>query len=767
MLLWGLSIILLAVFLLPFLSKKIEHNLEIFLFVMGLVAAGVARVFDGHLMMEALHEPIPITFAVITFGLLFKWSRTLFDRAIATTLKIIPRTVFIFLLVLLLGALSSLITAIIAALILVEVISLLNLDKAHEQDLVIIACFAIGLGAALTPLGEPLATIAIAKLKSWPDVNFWFLAKLLGWEIGIGILLLSILSMFFHGKEDAKTLTAELKDRVESYPQIFLRGGKVYIFVMALIFLGAGFKPVIDQTLVALPADLLYWINMISAVLDNATLTAAEISPAMTPDQIKKILMGLLIAGGMLIPGNIPNIIAAGKLKIGAREWARLGVPLGLILMALFFFLIGLIRPAYADDYNYQNFVVGERAAGMGGAYTALSESPEGTYYNPGGLVFSKNNRISLSTIFFRRTTGTLNNRVSIRLGADSLKEDLPISSFEIIPSGSSATRTFNFKRDEEKKVDPGKWNAWALSLYTPDSILRTGTKNATSGNIDSHLNFRLQDSLVLAGPSYSRRITENLGIGVSLFYSWRRYLNESFVVADNDVVMRNLFTHTDYQYGGLVGVLGVKWRAHPQWHLGASVMTPSLRLFGGGVDNSSLSTEGAVDRTNPNQDLRNPRKTLLNDLKVNLPQPIKITTGVAFLPHSRWTLSGDASLYLPNDFSAVHDPQGRAGDAIIKQQMIVNGNIGAEYRFRPQWPLRWGAFTNFSSSPPLGTRGASGSKIDYYGGSVSFAYDDAPFATHFGTQIAYGKGDHQVSGTAEKFSLLNITALFGSSFRF
>ena len=50
--------------------------------------------------------------------------------------------------------------------------------------------------------------------------------------------------------------------------------------------------------------------------------------------------MGLLIAGGMLIPGNIPNIIAASKLKISSKEWARLGMPLGLVLMVLYFLVL-------------------------------------------------------------------------------------------------------------------------------------------------------------------------------------------------------------------------------------------------------------------------------------------------------------------------------------------------------------------------------------------------------------------------------------------
>jgi len=58
--------------------------------------------------------------------------------------------------------------------------------------------------------------------------------------------------------------------------------------------------------------------------------------------QIKSALMGLLISGGMLIPGNIPNIVAAGRLGIRSKEWARIGVPMGLVLMIVYFALLFL-----------------------------------------------------------------------------------------------------------------------------------------------------------------------------------------------------------------------------------------------------------------------------------------------------------------------------------------------------------------------------------------------------------------------------------------
>ena len=129
----------------------------------------------------------------------------------------------------------------------------------------------------------------------------------------------------------------------ESYKEIIIRSAKIYLFVMGLTFLGHGFEPLIEKYILGLDPMLLYWINMISAVLDNATLAAAEISPAMDNEMIRAILLGLIISGGMLIPGNIPNIIAAGKLNITSKEWAAFGVPVGLIAMAVYFVVVFLI----------------------------------------------------------------------------------------------------------------------------------------------------------------------------------------------------------------------------------------------------------------------------------------------------------------------------------------------------------------------------------------------------------------------------------------
>jgi predicted cation transporter len=211
----------------------------------------------------------------------------------------------------------------------------LPLHRNAEVNLTIVACFAIGLGAALTPLGEPLSTIVVSKLSGAPyHANFYYLFNLLALYVFPAVIILAIGGIFLvHQVPDDTEETLAAEPHEENLSEVFVRSFKVYIFVMALIFLGAGFKPLIDVYLTKLSSQALFWVNMVSAVLDNATLAAAEIGPSLSESQIKSALLGLLISGGMLIPGNIPNIIVAHALHIKSTEWARLGVPLGLIMM--------------------------------------------------------------------------------------------------------------------------------------------------------------------------------------------------------------------------------------------------------------------------------------------------------------------------------------------------------------------------------------------------------------------------------------------------
>lgn len=332
----GLVIILLLVLFLPF-TKLVEKNLEVFLFIMGVASVLVSQVLEWPLIKEALVHPINITIAVLIAGLLFRWFKDPIEKGILGISRAIPYRLFIALFVIILGLISSIVTAIVAAIILASVVAILRLDRKSEIRLVILACFAIGLGAVLTPIGEPLSTIVVGKLNE----DFFYLLKLVGSSVVPFVVIFGVAAAFAIKVPGEQALSKSSGESdVESYSEIIIRSLKIYLFVMALTFLGAGFEPFIEKYLLGLSPLILYWINILSAILDNATLAAAEISPAMDESTIRAILMGLMISGGMLIPGNIPNIIAAGKLKITSLEYAKFAFPVGLVAMVGYFIIM-------------------------------------------------------------------------------------------------------------------------------------------------------------------------------------------------------------------------------------------------------------------------------------------------------------------------------------------------------------------------------------------------------------------------------------------
>jgi predicted cation transporter len=349
----GLVLIALMVLILPFKIKLIEHNLEVFFLVMGILAVTVAWQWSVTLVIDALKSPVMIRSlpigifqVVLIFGLLIYYFYKPFYRAVQKLVDRLSVRIFIFILIVVLGLISSIISVIVTSVILAEIVAALPLRNSDRIKLVVVACFSVGLGAVLTPLGEPMSTILVQKLVgapynagfTWPLLHFWY-------YILPGCLVLSLFGAIWIGRKSAAPESSGSSpvpspEYTETLRTVVMRAVKVFAFIAALTLLGEGLKPLIIWYLMKVPAIALFWINMISAVLDNATLTAIEVDVQMVMPQITSVVLGLLIAGGMLIPGNIPNIVAAGRLKISMRDWAIYGVPIGLVIMAIYFVIL-------------------------------------------------------------------------------------------------------------------------------------------------------------------------------------------------------------------------------------------------------------------------------------------------------------------------------------------------------------------------------------------------------------------------------------------
>jgi predicted cation transporter len=320
----GLTAIAVLALVLPFSSKRVEENLEPFFLVLGAAAVTVSRLWSSSLIVEALKAPIMIGAlpvgifqVVLVVGLLIHYFNRPFCKAILSLVRTLGPRLFVFALVAVFGLLSSV------------------------MSVIVVACFAAALGACLTPLGEPLSTILVAKLAGAPyHAGFFFPFRQFSLYLIPGVFAFALAAAIKLGPKISMKHEEHVVEYPESLPAVVLRAAKVFAFIAGLVLLGEGFRPLVVWYFTRISPPALYWLNMVSAVLDNATLTAIEVGPAMTLPQITGIVMGLSIAGGMLIPGNIPNIVAAGRMKIGMKAWARVGVPVGLAVLAVYFIAI-------------------------------------------------------------------------------------------------------------------------------------------------------------------------------------------------------------------------------------------------------------------------------------------------------------------------------------------------------------------------------------------------------------------------------------------
>jgi predicted cation transporter len=323
-------VVMLCLLIGPIAVHWIERNIEVYIVVIGIIATVLAGGADAAVIHQALTAPIMITVAVIAAAILFRETREALDRGFDRMRSRIPRPVLTAIAIFVLAMLSSVITAIVAALVLVEIVGLLHIHEVQRADVVVAGCFAIGLGAALTPVGEPLSTLAAHAL----NLRFLGLFEWLAPWVIPGVVASSMLAGYFALGE---YFEAPAGPHVrETLVDILIQGAKVFGFVAGLVLISEAYAPMARRFVPMLSDAALFWANTISAVLDNATLVALEVH-GMTLERARDVILALLISGGMLIPGNIPNVISAGALRIPSRQWARIAIPIGLVMLGIYF----------------------------------------------------------------------------------------------------------------------------------------------------------------------------------------------------------------------------------------------------------------------------------------------------------------------------------------------------------------------------------------------------------------------------------------------
>ena len=440
------------------------------------------------------------------------------------------------------------------------------------------------------------------------------------------------------------------------------------------------------------------------------------------------------------------------------------------IILILIFALPSVSK---GDIFHYANVLAGDRAMGLGGAFTAISDDASGVIYNPAGLAFALSNDISASAnAFYMKET--------------KYKKTLGNNDFRELSDGSVAP-FFGGMQKLDHFVDG---LSFGVGIQTVDSelknqndlfknvVFQSGKYNeGTEASPELEACYSQKEDQVISqlartvnarsstqsfGAAVGYRLTGSLAIGAGLSYVKIDELVQEF--QGNDInkgdcsggisnprevtssVRQNIRTHL--KAGAIVPILGAQFSMNSGFSFGLSlkpgvmmdetyeVSTERTYFTKLRSDNSlfSFTDKDTVPALSSNTEFSKPIGAM----------PLEMRMGMAWFANQRLLVSMDVS-----HFTESKDGNKNIG-GVFDREAVTNLAVGAEYYVSPSYPLRLGFFTNNDAREEVDkVTGNSRDHIDYKGISAFITKVTPNDQVAVGTIIQVGQGQAQkVGGT-------------------
>jgi hypothetical protein len=404
--------------------------------------------------------------------------------------------------------------------------------------------------------------------------------------------------------------------------------------------------------------------------------------------------------------------------------------------------------------FHYANFLAGERAQGLGGAFAGVSDDASALVYNPGGLAFLQGTDLSASanTFWQRKTT------YEKVIGSSSFTEE-------------SQGFTPTFFGVGRRLGDSPSALVGALAIYSPDTDNKDQDDLIHAGKTLPffHRTSQMRSSTLHGSIGFAKRVTPTLGVGVSSTYFERSDITQEYQKSvmqtsvrlatglENrgplyEVVEQNL--HENLLARGVAVGVGAQWMIG-SISLGVSAQIPFVlsQRFKQGVDYTQFyrlgdgtilrSDEVAAD-TSADQvatvaagkvwEISQSQDEKKDVYKV----PTELRAGLAWFASPALLLAVDGTYH-----TATTTSKREANNRVA----TWNAAAGAEYFLAPSLPVRAGIFTNRDARPDLGKNDYQHEHIDYYGTSLQLGW------VRGGSQVSAGAVYQVGSGKAEKLA--------------
>jgi long-chain fatty acid transport protein len=412
-----------------------------------------------------------------------------------------------------------------------------------------------------------------------------------------------------------------------------------------------------------------------------------------------------------------------------------------------------MTSPAHADPFHHQPLPMGQRALGMGGAFTGLANDPSATFYNPAGLA-----RLEATTISASLSLSTVDHlRVERGYRTRAGNGDLTYSGRPSLPLFIGLARRLG-KKDEHGS----RHHAIAFSTFSVDNRslgldLRRYRVDPQNQQWLSTLYGGHDQSEQWYGLSYGYRFGIRFAFGGSLFLrrtkvsalEERLDMNMNLDGSEPDSRFERVRASLDTK--SLVARLGFLY-TEGKLRVGALLQPPSIHLKGKGSigDRLVTTTTNAMGVATGAYDEKTAHYGKVRD-----PLPWEVRAGVAYQLNSSLVIDCDLSfdskggpVRAPWAMNATgrfmaSDPEQEFGLRSFARVPTFNGAVGTEYQLPKKVTLQSGFFSDLSAAPrlPKVSPEALPDHMHRFGTSLSLGFGAKGINLALGTVVRLGFG--------------------------
>lgn len=414
--------------------------------------------------------------------------------------------------------------------------------------------------------------------------------------------------------------------------------------------------------------------------------------------------------------------------------------------LALFIAVILSLLPfsAGANYGNYNSIIIGDHAAGMGGAYTAMHEDASAiAWYNPAGLALLKGQAFAASVGIYKKFDTVYDQN------ADLIQGSLRANQGFFRPVPASTGNVIRFKDFLEE------WTM-GMSIVVPSFESFKGEIYNQNNNLST---FSLSDESLWVGGAMAKKISETEAFGFTLYYTARsvsKSVVDRYYVNATDSTIYN--EEKAYTQNALVLLLGYHKKLSEYLKWGLSFRFPGAHLAGKGSYQDTLIVNGAMTSHSPDQ--------MPSFARI----PGRLSLGLAYDEPDFFTIAMDWNFY--SDMNYMDIESSEFGER-IRHKPIFNISIGGEYHYRPWLKFRAGFFTNFSAHPDPDKNEVhgQGDRTDQLGFSANLALTRGNIQYTFGGYYTGGNG-RSVQRINQQYAVVPkssqvFTMLVGTSYSF